>query len=67
MKISKIRDLTIEEIQQKLNESSQKLFQLKYENISGQLKNPLQIRGLRRDVARMKTVINEKKTSKEQE
>lgn len=65
MKTSKLREKTIEEIQQELNENVQKLFQFKFENSSGQLKNPRKIVQLRRDIARMKTIINEKAKSME--
>jgi len=60
MKPSKIRELTPEEIAEKLNDATQKLFQLKCANVSEQTKNPLQIRNIRRDIARMKTILNEK-------
>ena len=61
MKASKIKEKTTEEIQQELEESRKKLFQMKFENSMGRLKNPLKIVSLRRDVARMITVLNEKK------
>ncbi len=64
MKASKIREKTVEEIQLELKESRQKLFQMKFENNSGKLKNPLRIGQLRRDVARMMTVLNEKRMEK---
>ena len=64
MKASKIREKTTEEIRQELKESKQKLFQMKFENSMGQLKNPLKILYLRRDVARMVTILNEKKAEK---
>ncbi len=64
MKASKIREKTTEEIQLALKESRQKLFQLKFENNAGKLKNPLRIVQLRRDVARMMTILNEKRMEK---
>jgi len=67
MKASKLRELSVVELEQKLNETMQKLLQLKFKNVSGQLKNPLDIRILRRDIARMKTILAEKETSKEKE
>jgi len=65
MKASKLRELSVAELEQKLNEIMQKLFQLKFKNVSGQLKNPSDIRLLRRDIARMKTILAEKEMSKE--
>lgn len=64
MKASKIREKTAVEIQQELNENRQKLFQLKFENSVGKLKNPMRISQLRHDIARMETVLNEKRMEK---
>jgi len=67
MKASKLRELSVVELEQKLNETMRRLLQLKFKNVSGQLKNPLDIRLLRRDIARMKTILAEKGMSKEKE
>lgn len=60
MKAAKLRELSMAELEQKLNDTAQKLFQLRIKNASGQLKNPLEIRLLRRDIARLKTLLAEK-------
>jgi len=65
MKASKLRELSVAELEQKLNGTMQKLFQLKCKNVSGQLKNALEIRLLRREVARIKTILAERELSKE--
>jgi len=67
MKASKLRELNVDELEQKLNEIRQKLFQLKFKNVSGQLKNPLEIRLLRRDIARIKTILREIELSKKED
>jgi large subunit ribosomal protein L29 len=67
MKASKLRELSVAELEQKLNGSRQKLFQLKFKNSSGQLKNPLEIRVLRRDIARIKTILAARGLSKGKE
>lgn len=67
MKASKLRELSGAELEQNLNETMQKLLQLKFKNASGQLKNPLEIRLLRRDIARIRTVLAERELSKEKE
>jgi large subunit ribosomal protein L29 len=59
--------MSVAELEQKLNGSRQKLFQLKFKNSSGQLKNPLEIRVLRRDIARIKTILAATGLSKEKE
>jgi len=64
MKPNKIREKTTEEIEHELKESRGKLFQLKFENNISKLKNPSVIRALRRDIARMITIIKEKKMEK---
>ena len=61
MKASKLKELTIQELEQKLIESREKLFQLRLDNNSGQLKNTSQIRQLKKDIARILTVMNEEK------
>ena len=67
MKASKLRELSVAELEQRLNETTQKLFQLKLKNASGQLKNALEIRLVRRDIARIKTVLAESRLSEEKE
>jgi len=66
MKASKLRELSVAELEQDLNQTMQKLLQLKFKNASGQLKNPLEIRLLRRDIARIRTILAEKELSKEE-
>jgi len=66
MKASKLRELSGAELEQNLNETMQKLLQLKFKNASGQLKNPLEIRLLRRDIARIRTILAERELSKEE-
>ncbi len=61
MKASQIRDLTEEEIQERLADANTELFNLRMQTVAGQLEKPSRIREIRRDVARMKTVHNERK------
>ena len=61
MKISEIRNMTIDELIEKLNDTSKKLSQLKFNNSVQTIENPLEIKTLRRQVAKLKTVLNEKK------
>jgi len=65
VKAAKLRELSMPELEQKLNDTAQKLFQLRIKNASGQLKNPLEIRLLRRDIARLKTLLAERGRSEE--
>ena len=59
MKIEDIRVMPSEELKAKRLELSKDLSLLRYQNATGQLENPIKIRLLRKDIARIKTVINE--------
>ena len=61
MKISEIKNMTPDELNEKLTESIKELKQLKFNHSVQSIENPLQIKVLRRQIARMKTIINEKK------
>jgi len=61
MKISEIRNMTIDELIEKLNDTSKKLSQLKFNNSVQTIENPLEIKTLRRQIAKLKTILNEKK------
>ena len=61
MKISEIKNMTPDELNEKLADSLKELRQLKFNHSVQSIENPLQIKVLRRQIARMKTIINEKK------
>lgn len=60
MKAKEIRDMTVDELKAKESDMAKELFMLKVQNASGQMENPLRIRHIRRDIARVKTIIREK-------
>ncbi|MFA5015831.1 MAG: 50S ribosomal protein L29 [Actinomycetota bacterium] len=60
MKISEIKELTKEELETKLADIKKSLFNLKFQKATGQLNSPVKIRNLRKDIARIKTLIKEK-------
>jgi len=60
MKVNEIREMSREEIEKKIDELDEELFNLRFQAKMGQLANPLQLRLVRRDIARAKTIINEK-------
>ena len=62
MKISEIRKLTDEEIKTKVIENKKELLDLRIKNATGSLEKPSKINELKKDVARMLTVLNERKT-----
>lgn len=65
MKASELREMTMEELDRKVNELKQELFNLRFQLATGQLDNPSRIKLVKRDIARTKTVIREKELKKE--
>jgi large subunit ribosomal protein L29 len=63
MKASEIRELSDDELAHRLAETQQEMFNLRMQKSFGQMENPAQLRIVRRDLARMKTVIREKETA----
>jgi large subunit ribosomal protein L29 len=59
-KASTFREMTSDEIRQKLRDMSEELFNLRFRNSMKQLDNPLQIRETRRAMARLKTVLRQR-------
>ena len=60
MRAKEIRDLTSEEIRQKERELAEELFRLRLRKSTGQLDNPMRLRNLRQDIARLKTIQHER-------
>ncbi len=60
MKPQQLRELTLDELKIKLKEMQEMLFRYRFQKALGQLSNPIMIRILRRDIARVKTTINQK-------
>ncbi len=60
MKVAEIRELSTEEIEKKLVETKEELFNLRFQQATGNLEKPSRIRDLRHTVARMKTVLKER-------
>jgi large subunit ribosomal protein L29 len=60
MKVNEIRKLTTEEIIAKIKEYKEELFNLRFQQATGNLEKPSRIRELRHTVARMKTVLRER-------
>ena len=61
MEAKELRGYTLEDLKKRANELSEELFNTRLQNISGSLENTTKIRGIRRDVARVQTIITEKK------
>lgn len=59
MKASEIRELGLSELKQKVVDLKQELFNLRFQHQVGQLENPQRLKETQKDIARLKTVINE--------
>lgn len=60
MKNNEIRELSSEELQKKIEEYKEELFNLRFSQATGNLEKPSRIRELRKLVARMKTILRER-------
>ena len=61
--IKEIRGLSVEDLNKKLNELKKDLFMLRMQHATNQLDNPLKIAAVKKDIARIKTIIREKETN----
>ena len=61
--IKEIRGLSVEKLEQKLQELKKDLFLLRMQHATNQLDNPMQIAAVKKDIARIKTIIREKETN----
>ena len=60
MDLEKLRKMTDQERTAELMRMKQELFNLRFQHVTGQLENPVKMREVRRDIARVKTIIREK-------
>ncbi|MCJ8276068.1 MAG: 50S ribosomal protein L29 [Bdellovibrionales bacterium] len=57
MKFEDIKDLNIVELQKKIRETKEKMFEARMKNAMGQMTNPISIREMRRDIAKLRTAM----------
>lgn len=60
MKAEEIRDLTDDELARKLADLKEELFNLRFQMATGQLDNPMRMKAIKKDIARVKTVQRER-------
>lgn len=60
MEIKELRKLSNEDLNKKIVKTKEELFTMRMQQASGTLENPVQLRILRRDVAKMKTILKER-------
>ena len=63
MKATDIRDLKDDEIKDRISEAQEELFRLQFRSATQQIENPALIKNLRRDVARMRTILRQRETA----
>ena len=63
MKAKEIRDNTIPELNEQLGKLKEELFNLRFQHAINQLDNPMRIVAVKRDIARIKTVLSEKESA----
>jgi large subunit ribosomal protein L29 len=67
MKTEEIRKMSVEEMQAKLSDMREELMKLRFQQVTGQLTDTSHLRLLRRDIARMETIYNERTRTTVQE
>ncbi len=60
MKTNELRDMSLEDLQGKLAELSEEQFRLRFRSATESIENPMQFRAIRRDIARIKTIMKER-------
>jgi large subunit ribosomal protein L29 len=61
--IKEVRGLSVEKLEEKLQDLKKDLFMLRMQHATNQLDNPMQIAAVKKDIARIKTIIREKETN----
>ncbi|PLY00561.1 MAG: 50S ribosomal protein L29 [Desulfuromonas sp.] len=60
MKASELKEMKVEDLQKKMGELNEELFNLRFQLHTGQLENTSRVSQMRKDIARIKTVLREK-------
>ena len=67
MKMDKIREMSMPELETELKKMKTELFNLRFQHVTGQLENPMRMKDVKRDIAKIKTVIRENEIASEQQ
>jgi large subunit ribosomal protein L29 len=59
MKVAEIREMQVEQIRTKLSDAHEELLKLRFQQVTGQLTDTSHLRNLRRDIARMETILKQ--------
>jgi large subunit ribosomal protein L29 len=66
MKLEKIREMSEIELTAEVRKLKTELFNLRFQQVTGQLENPIKMRDVRKNIARVKTILREKELNKAQ-
>lgn len=66
MELKKMREMSDSELYAELDKMKKDLFNLRFQHVTGQLENPIQMRDTKKDIARIKTIIREKELEQAQ-
>lgn len=64
MKANELRELSVAELNAKLKELKSELFNLRFSHATGQLTNPMQMVSVKREIARVKTILTQREKNK---
>jgi large subunit ribosomal protein L29 len=64
MKAAGLREATVEELMRKEQDLRKELFNLRFQQATGEIENPMRIRALKKDIARILTIMTEKQSKK---
>lgn len=64
MELKKMREMTEVELNSELAKKKKELFNLRFQHVTGQLENPVKMREVKREIARVKTILREKELAK---
>ncbi len=60
MKTSELREITVDELRKKEQDMRKELFNLRFQQATGEIENPMRLHALKKDIARILTIITEK-------
>lgn len=63
MKANEVRDMTLNELNEKLVDLKKELFNLRFQHAVNQLENPMRLNAVKKDIARVKTFIRKQESS----
>ena len=66
MELKKMREMTEVELNAELDNMKKELFNIRFQHVTGQLENPVKMREVKREIARVKTILREKELAKVQ-